>query len=282
MRGLKLGMMLASGVLFSMLSMTPTLAESQFQLYDDFGKKRLDPAKWFGQQAATDSPGGIETVRRVNSRHGYLVMRHRVEGDVTEEGGDYRHISRNRLNMTDRQVTGLQFDTVVKRLLLNGCEVEGAATTAAKARGTMFLFNDGASLDPNDATGDIGAVVEVFRTTKFTSHTDQYRIRGFLFRCTDRKCATNTSEFITGVNLGTIKRKSKTTLGMQWFPETDTMAFWRDGSTPQVVRYEQNDSRPSILPSRRLEIRVEAANCTSGEPAFAELKAYYDNVLVLR
>lgn len=282
MRGLKLGMVLAGGLLFGMLTTTSAMQHNEFLLYDDFSTKRLDPSKWFGQQTATDSPGGIETVRRVNRRHGRLVMRHRVEGrGVGESDGD-RSISRNRLNLTDHTVTGMQFDTVVKRMELGGCEIEGVATTAGKARGTMFLFNDGARTNSDDATGDIGAVVEVFRTTQFTSDNDQYRIRGFLFRCTDTKCSTNTSEFVSGANLGTLSRKDKVTLGMRWFPETNTVAFWRDGNTPQVLNYEIDDSRPSTRTSRRLEIRVEAANCEAGEASFAEVKAYFDNVLVHR
>ncbi len=280
MKASRIGIALAGGLLFGILNTASAMDRAHFQLYDDFSTKRLDPTKWFGQQSSTDGPGGIETVRRVNHRYGRLVMRHRIEGG--NEGDGDRQISRNRLNLVDNEVNGMQFDAVVKHLQLGGCEVEGSSASAGKLRGTMFLFNDGSRVDSSDATGDIGAVIEVYRTTEFTRPRDQYQIPGFLFRCTDSKCSTNSSEFIKGESLVTVKRKQRVTLGMQWLPETDRVTFWRDNKTHQILEYNLDDTRQSIIPTRRLEIRVEAADCTQTKRPFAEMKAYFDNVFVHR
>ena len=97
-----------------------------------------------------------------------LMMMQRVSGGEASNSG--RHISRNRLRMPrEQRITGLQFDVKVKGLKLRGCDAEGASDSAAKARGVMFLFNDGSSASSGNATGDVGAVVEVYKSVSSES-----------------------------------------------------------------------------------------------------------------
>ncbi len=174
--------------------------DSQFVLYDDFDAKRLDAVRWFGQESASGGPGGLELVRRIN-RHRHLVMMHRVSGgDVSNSG---RHISRNRLRMPrETRITGMHFDVMVRRVRLSGCEVEGAADSAAKARGVMFLFNDGSSTSSGNATGDVGAVVEVYKSVSSEAARYEYHLRGFVFRCLTPGCSS-TSPWLCGLGYRT-------------------------------------------------------------------------------
>lgn len=187
---------------------------SQFVLYDDFDAKRLDAGKWFGQESASGGPGGLELVRRIN-RHGKLAMMHRVSGGSDSNSG--RHISRNRLRMPrEISITGMHFDVMVRRLHLNGCEADGASDSAAKARGVMFLFNDGSSTSSSNATGDVGAVVEVYKSVSSDAAKHEYHVRGFVFRCMTGSCGSTST--VGSVDLGTVRRHQTMALGMQWAP----------------------------------------------------------------
>ncbi len=249
---------------------------SECTLYDDFEMKRLDSGKWFGQESASGGPGGLELVRRINRRC-HLVMMHRVSGGNASSSG--RHISRNRLRMPrDKRITGLHFDMMVKNLRLNGCEAEGASDSAAKARGSMFLFNDGSSTSSSNATGDVGAIVEVYKSVSSDAEKHEYHVRGFVFRCRTRSCGSTST--IGSVDLGTVKRREIVTLGMQLHAETNEVSFWKNDEDRQVVDYDMNDNEPSVFSNQRLEVRVEGANCEAGDRSFAEMRALLDNVFV--
>lgn len=250
-----------------------TSAGAQMELYDDFPERRLDDTKWYGEQTATGGPGGLELVRRINRNH-RLVMRHRVTGGRDADTG--RHISRNRLRMTDADdVTGMQFDAQVRWSKLSACQAEEASASASRFRGVLFLWNDGSTRWDGDAKGDMGTVVEVYRSTD----TDgAYKARGFLFRCLTSGCGT--SDVLDTVDLGTVERHEIFTLGMQWHPENDAVMFWKNDEQ-QSVTYTEADANPPVMSNKRLELRVEAGNCT-GEPSLAEMKVRVDNVMVQR
>ncbi len=249
---------------------------SGFTLYDDFEMKRVDTGKWFGQQSASGGPGGLELVRRID-RNGHLVMMHRVSGGHDSSIG--RHISRNRLRMpSDKRIAGMQYDVMVKRLKLRGCEAEGASGSVARARGSMFLFNDGSSTSSSSAMGDVGAVVEVRKSVDSDLEKGTYHLRGFVFRCRTGSCSSTST--IGSVDLGTVKRREVVTLGMQWHDETNEVSFWKNDEDRQVVAYDVSDDDPSVFSNQRLEVRVEGANCEVGDRPFAEMRALFDNVYV--
>lgn len=251
-------------------------AGQAFILYDDFEMKRADSVKWFGQESASGGPGGLESVRRID-RHGQFVMMHRVSGGDTSSSG--RHISRNRLRMPrDQRITGMHFDVMVKRMRLSGCEAEDASDSAAKARGAMFLFNDGSSTSSGNATGDVGAIVEVYKSVSSEAAKNEYHLRGFVFRCRTRSCGS--TDTVGSVDLGTVKRYDFVTLGMQWHPETNEVSFWKNDEDRHVVFYDMHDDELSAFSNQRLEVRVEGANCEEGERPFAEMRALFDNVFI--
>ena len=253
-----------------------TQAASPFKLYDDFSTKRIDSGRWFGQESASGGPGGLELVRRRN-RHGQLVMMHRVSGG--DESSSGRHISRNRLRMPrEQRVMGMHFDVMVKRVKLSGCEVEGASASAVKARGAMFLFNDGSSTSSSNATGDVGAVVEAYQSVNSAATPNEFRLRGFVFRCRTRSCGSTST--VGSVDLGTVQRYDFVTLGMQWHPETDEVTFWKNDEERHAVSYDMNDDERSVFSNQRLEVRVEGANCEEGERPYAEMRAIFDNVFI--
>ncbi|MDH3599920.1 MAG: hypothetical protein OEU26_09825 [Candidatus Tectomicrobia bacterium] len=252
-----------------------------FIRYDRFDERRLDAKKWYGEQLATGGSGGLEIVRRVN-RHGRLVMRHRVSGG--DHSHDGRHISRNRMRMLDTDaIYGMRFDVKVKRVWMHGCAAEGASKSSVRARGVMFLFNDGSSTGSTDARGDVGTVVEVYRSTAsdgaYDNNNKEMNVRGFLFRCKTTGCGT--SEILDQVDLGTVSRWQWSTLGMTWDPERDEVSFRMNDGEDQVIAYDHSDADAPVRSNKRLEVRVEGANCTDGG-SFAEMKAVFDNVAVQR
>ncbi len=248
-----------------------TSVHAQLQLYDDFPDRRLDDTKWYGEQTASGGPGGIELVRRINKDR-RLVLRHRVTGGSDTDTG--RHISRNRLRMTDAEsVTGMQFDTQVRWSKLAACEADSASASAARLRGALFLWNDGSTRWDGDAKGDMGTVVEVYRST---DADDVYQVRGFLFRCLTSGCGT--SDVVELVDLGTVEHREVFTMGMQWNKDNHTVSFWKNGHV-QSITYTQDDVNPPVSSNKRLEMRVEAGNCT-GEQTVAEMRALVDNVMV--
>jgi len=250
-----------------------TSAHAQFQLYDDFSNRRLDDTKWYGEQTASGGPGGLELVRHIHPNH-RLVLQHRVTGGREMDTG--RHISRNRLRMTDAQsVTGLQFDARVKWSNLAACDAEGASASSARLRGTLFLWNDGSTRWEGDAKGDMGAVVEVYRSTDTAG---RYQAQGFLFRCLTSGCGT--TEVLESVDLGMMRPRDKVTLGMQWDPGHKAVSFWKNQDTQSIV-YTQDDTQPPVTDNKRLELRVEAGNCTSKQTV-AEMQAWVDRVMVHR
>ncbi len=253
----------------------PASSQAQFQLYDNFKQKRLDPTKWYGQQA---DAGELEFVRRIMG--GWLEMAQRVFGGDDADTG--RRISRNRLRFpNDYAMTGLGFKLKVKALSLQGCEVPGSSASMARARGVMFLFNDGSGTEPSDAEGDVGAVVEVFRSSDSEDEGDMFRARGFLFYCLDRRCQR--SRAFAHVALGVVKRNERVKLAMQWHPETNSVSFWKNNKHEEMteeITYTEDDAALSVFSNQRLELRSEAANCTAGERPYAAIKARFDNVYV--
>ncbi len=248
----------------------------RFPLYDKFDKKRLDPKKWYGEQRATGGPGGLEILRRVNRKH-QLSMRHRVSGGDQSDTG--RHISRNRLLIAgDTPISGMQFDARVNHLKLSACPSPGASKAAAKSRGVLFLFNDGSSTGDNDARGDIGAVVEISRDTMSEAPRREYSVKGFLFRCESKGCGT--SSIVDTVDLGTVRRREVASLGIEWQADINAVSFWKNDQELNLT-YGFTPSGDPVLMNNRLEVRVEAANCTAGE-SFATMKTIFDNVEVKR
>ncbi len=67
---------------------------------------------------------------------------------------------------------------------------------------------------------------------------------------------------------------------MQWHPEGDEIAFWKNDEDHQAVSYTMNDDAPSAFSNQRLEVRVEGANCEDGDRPFAEMRAWFDNVYI--
>ena len=259
---------LGSAVLGTLLA---TSAYAQFQPYDNFSSRRLDDTKWYGEQTATGGPGGLELVRRVN-RHRRLVLKHRVTGGSDSDSG--RHISRNRLRMTaTAPLTGMQFNTQVRSSKLKACNADGASPSAARLRGVLFLWNDGSSRWDGDAKGDMGTVVEVYRSTD--TH-GPYHARGFLFRCETSGCGT--SQVLDTVDLGKVRPREVVTMGMQWDKDTKSISFWKNKDV-QSLTYTEDDADAPVFSNKRLELRVEAGNCT-GKQTEAEMKAFVDHVMV--
>jgi hypothetical protein len=121
----------------------------------------------------------------------------------------------------------------------------------------------------------MGAVVEVYRSTDTDGH---YQAQGFLFRCLTSECGT--SEVLESVELGEVRHRDKVTLGIQWDPERDRVSFWKNKDTQSMV-YTQDNANPPVTDNKRLELRVEAGNCT-GKQTVAEMKAWVDRVMVHR
>ena len=136
----------------------------------------------------------------------------------------------------------------------------------------------GPSASSGNATGDVGAVVEVHKSVSSDWKRSWYHARGFVFRCSNKSCSSTST--VGSVDLGAVKRNKAVTLGMQWHPDTTEVSFWKNDDHREIVSYDLNDEELSNFSNQRLEVRVEAANCEAGERPFAEMRAAFDNVMI--
>lgn len=250
-------------------------AYAQSTLYDDFSSSRLNANKWFGRQFVQGGNGGLELTRK--SQQGQLFMFHRVLGGTAANIG--QHIGRNQIEILNpNSITAMRFDVRVTAVRLRGCTVGGADRSNTRARMSGFLFNDGTSTGPRDSTGDVSMAVEVLRRTTDTDPPDVLDIQGFLTRCQDAVCSA--SPVLAIADLGSTSIGTPVTLRWNWVPTTNRVNVQKDSNPVLSLVYPPANELPPVNVSKRLEVRVDAANCTVGPRPFAEMGAFFDNVFV--
>jgi len=259
------------------------VAPAQAQLYDDFNATKIDPDKWVGVQAQdAGEEGGLRLIRRIelDGTEGHLVLSHRVVGGTFTNTG--LRISRNRLRIVQdpNAITAVRFDVMVRDFSMLGCSAS-SSVSGVRAGFIGFLFNDGSSTDPQDATGDIIGIVGLSRISSSTDSTGIVRAVGILARCIERTCSGQLTTF-TVLDLGPVATGETVTLAMNWDRVEKKLDFQKNAEAVHSIAYTQDDSRPPIFSLKALEARGQAANCTVGPRPFADVTGVFDNVLVFR
>jgi hypothetical protein len=262
-------------LLGTLLGGSASPANAQGTLYDDFRNSKLNANKWFGRQFVEGGPGGLELIREI--QQGELFLFHRVLGGATANTG--RHMSRNQLEFLNPDtITAMRFDVRVVASRLRGCTIAGADRSNTRARMSGFLFNDGSSTAPRDSTGDVSLAIEVLQRSTDTTPPEVLDIQAFLTRCQDFVCSA--SPVLAIVNLGSTTMGTPVTLQWNWDPTRNRVNVRKNSEPVQRLVYPPTNAVPPVNRSKRLEVRVDAANCQVGARPFAEIGAFFDNVFV--
>ncbi len=243
--------------LFGLATTVP--AWGQNTLYDDFSSPQLDAEKWRGVQDSDGFAIGLEITRVV--RGGQLYQSHRMVGETFGDGivGAATSLLRFRDGET---ITAIQFDLRVQQMLSTGCSAAGGEISNAILRSRNILFSTG--------SGDVDAVIDVFRSSNSVDPSNTLRIGAFL---------AVPGEPLGIVDLGTLRLRTPVTLRMAWLPDEDRVEFQRDQDPPQSVSYVVDDSGPTS-DAKDFELLGFVANCTVGPRPFIFIEAYIDNVFI--
>ena len=143
-----------------------------------------------------------------------VALAHRVVGGTSTNAG--LRISRNRLRIVQdpNAITAVRFDVMVRDFSMLGCSAS-SSVSGVRAGFIGFLFNDGSSTDPQDATGDIIGIVGLSRISSSTDSTGIVRAVGILARCIERTCSGQLTTF-TVLDLGPVATGETVTLAMNW------------------------------------------------------------------
>jgi hypothetical protein len=285
---------------FLSLLLSPILfappVDAQTTLWDDFSGTALDPAKWIGSQAfsatGVSAGWGLELVREIPGDGPYagtLHLSHRVIGSpFADSANPGSTISRNRMQFTTSQIFhAVQFDLQVLGFGAIGCPAVGSAPSQARARFFAFFFHDPAFPGAN-LTGNIGAVIELARSSTSVDAPDVLRAQGIVFRCQDAACAVSNPFSI--VDLGPAHLGTWGTLTVAWNQDNKSFDFQLNSEPVQSINYAQapffvtDDSKPPTptgLIANAIEARVEGANCTAAIGSTgAQMDALFANVYV--
>ncbi len=242
-----------------------------FSLYDDFTVGAIDPTRWSG---ANGGRGGLETV--ILATGGALLVGNSTYGGIGTDAG--RPIGRTRIQLTNTGAPG-NLRALGASVTMLAAASQDCATNPDTGRARMqvrgMFFNDGASTGPGDATGDVGAGVQVVRDANGSDF-----IEWFVFRCEDPTCDIDSSvgdgTFTTNWTLGV-----PNFLFVLWDPANDQFVFGADAelvASPYVLA----DAGAPIenFPPNILGTRHSAENCAVGPPRVSTGFANFDNVVI--
>jgi hypothetical protein len=226
-------------------------------LYEDWQEGIIRSARWQGGEAF----GGLEISREVTASG--LEMRYRHRGTTASNSGN---TSMDQfLNVASpASINGIQATFKVTDLDMNVCAANNsAATTRARpARLLIQRFNDGTQSVPGDRTGDVLAGVQAYRDGSSANPAGVLNVQGFVIRCTNASCSTNTS--IAGTTLATTVSVGQTfTLRLRWDQANHRFWFGLDGGADVAMNYAASDTAPANVPFVNLDVSHTAANCTA-------------------
>jgi hypothetical protein len=264
------------GILFDP---TTRLTHAQTVLFDDFNAPEIDPDKWVGEEVQLQGFGALESIRDIDFNpallQGRLLMSHRAAGGTSSNTGITD--SRNRLRARHGRVpSAVKFDVVVTQVSVIGCATPGSAVSSSRLQSTVFLFNDGSSTGPQDATGDIGMVIGQGRNSNSSDPAGVLQAFGTLFRCADSRCFGFPDLGVVG--LGPVGTGETVTLQMNWDQVTKTVTYQKNAGPVQSITYLQDDSRAPALDVKSLQVVGAPANCSAAPRPITEITAFFDNV----
>jgi hypothetical protein len=249
-------------------------SQAQLVLYDNFAATQIDPTKWRGNEGffAGDNPNA-EAQRHIASGKLRVVL--------TTHGGTLTNTStqtgRNGLKFPHpNPITTIQTTVHVKSATVQDCPAN-SSSSVARAQISGFFFNDGSSLNGDDATGDVRAEFHKQQTS-----TGAKEFVAFVLRCNDFDCFSSTTVATETFNT-TWEVGETDTMQLTWEPAKDRFRFKVIPSTgpteEKILSYTglADDSPPQDSDVKRIGIANNAENCSTG-PVEVSMEAHFDNV----
>jgi len=249
-----------------MLATAPAQAQTlePFKIYDRFGDKAIDPARWQDN----------EKIRVI--RGGSMQLMQRTYGLGSSDTGVTPTNWHSNLS-NPFATTALKARITVTALETQACPSNPAAGDA-RARILGSFFNRSIPT-PGSQMNDVLGQVRLYRASSSTDPAGMLRVQGILYYCTSADC-NNSSTIGNIVDLGTVMIGTPTTVEMRWDRAGKTFYFSREGGLTGTVAYAENDaSLPSFL-FKQLSTRVVVPSCLSAPRVSGLVDALFDNVFV--
>jgi hypothetical protein len=165
----------------------------------------------------------------------------------------------------------------VSDIAVTGCAFNSTYSSFAAARILGEFFNTD-STTPTSRINDVGAYIQIQRTSSSTDPAGTLRVNAGIYKCTATDCSTNIG--LGGIDLGTTTLGTAETLRLEWEPELKRFNFQRNSDTKQSLTYTENEAQPAFEPFRLLGTRTNMANCLSGPRTESYISAKFDNLAV--
>jgi len=228
-------------------------------LYDNFSALVINPDKWSGGEYAV--PGGIMTEAiRVIQQGALRLASRRYGGTDSDNGADFSGL---RLDFADpRSVTAIRAQVQVMSFQARGCASNSSASTYTGMDFGGFFFNSGTPT-PGDATDDVLAVINVFRTSDSKDPPKVLQIVGNVLHCTSQDCTSTTPLGGSPVSLGTVNLGVPVRLFIAWDKANHQFLFQRANDVMVAVPYSVSDSADPGINQKRFQSFGFVANCTT-------------------
>lgn len=246
-------------IVFGALLLPPSPAVATFAVYEDWHEGVIRSDRWLGGE---DS-GGQEIEREVTPAN-VLRLRYRHEGSTIADTGSAA--SGQFLNTAEpTQINEIEAAFTVSSLGMTTCAANnsGAATRARPARLLMGKFNDGTQSTPGNRLGDHIAGVHAFRDGSSSNPDGVLNVQGFIVRCTNASCSTNTP-VITNTLATTVAVGQTFALRLKWDQPNHQFLFGLDDSSDIALPYAASDTAPANTTFVNIGLSHTTANCPAG------------------
>lgn len=235
----------------------------RFVLYDGFLTPYIDFNRWSTRLTP-------ERFIHDMSRHvveGRLVKRLRIHGGSDENTGLVAGSNRMTLRRNRDAIVAVRFEAEMVSLQVVGCPGLNPEPSKALMGFLGTLFYDGSFREEDDfTTGNVFALLRVFRESSSTQLPGILTIEGVVFRCGNSDCS-NQEEFGV-VSLGQATVGVSRLYTVRWDLMGGQVSFQVDDEAPQTVFYSANVNR--VGGSKTLLTRSEAAKCMVEQDPFAD------------
>jgi hypothetical protein len=236
----------------------------QQPIYDRFGAKWLDPAKW--QLASPVCDSALECVREIEN--GKLRMAVRNFGRTDSDSGSQAAFPILYFQ-NPNAVTSITADITVRSYSGSACVTnDGTANGQAQIGGTFFNAGTG---DPSD---DVFAILYTYVDTSNPTIMSVNVWWGWKDQANNQPFA----EYPIGTPLTATFKWDKSD---HRFIGTVKIKGQPGAATEVLVPYWMSDTTPAAYPDKRLVAVTFSPNCTSGQTS-AQVEATFDNVIINR
>jgi hypothetical protein len=248
-------------------------ARQALVLYDNFDNPIIDPERWIGQDVGGSQTDRLEQVREIRANR--LRLASRIYGESLFTGGSKNGGSR--IFFQNPSVRVMEADFRVTQVEATACApLEVGALTRGVLQG--LFFNAGADVPPpNDRTDEVGAGIQILRSSNSLDPPDVLRANAFVFQCTNAACTTSTS--LNRIALGTVAVNQKVRLRLEWDEAKSQFVYQFGKNDPAFLNYAL-PVRPSVINNRIIEVSNSVPNCGGGVRSSASMELHVDDVYV--